>query len=30
MAGRSPSPGLGWLAVLGGLGLLVLAVDWWN
>lgn len=28
MAGRSPSPGLGWLAFLGGLGLLVLVLDW--
>lgn len=30
MAGRSPSPGIGWLAFIGGLGLLVLVLDWWN
>lgn len=26
----NPSVGLGWLAVLGGLALFILAVDWWN
>lgn len=30
MAGRSPSPGLGWLAAIDGLGLFILVVDWWN
>ena len=26
----SPSIGFGWLAFLGGIGLLVLVLEWWN
>jgi hypothetical protein len=26
----SPSIGIGWLAFIGGVGLLIIIIDWWN